>query len=68
MSGVGVVDEAGKLVDVVSARDLRGTPLNAVSYYGLYSSVKEWKESVRMNYPKTVKFVVTVRNEVNTND
>jgi CBS domain-containing protein len=62
VSGVGVVDEMGKLVDVVSARDLRGSPLNAVSFWGLYSTVAQFKDSIRRNYPQTMKFLLTVKS------
>ena len=61
VSGLGVVDADGKLVDVLSERDLRGNKMNAVTFWALYSTVAAFKASVRAEYPQVPHHVITVR-------
>lgn len=67
LTGLGVTDEAGKLVDEISARDLRGTGFeigldlktltltgmgfDAESFWRLYSSIKLYKAALREKFP-----------------
>jgi CBS domain-containing protein len=52
-SGLAVVDDHGKLVDNMSARDLRGIHTDANVFWRLWSSVSDFKARVRQEYPKT---------------
>jgi len=51
VSGIAVLDYRDRIVDVVSARDLRGLGSSSLSFAGLLSSVKALKETVRKQYP-----------------
>jgi CBS domain-containing protein len=61
VSGLGVVDLNGKLVDVLTERDLRGNKLDAISFWGLYSTVASFKESVRQTYGEVPNRLITVK-------
>jgi CBS domain-containing protein len=43
-SGLGVVDDSGKLIDNISARDLRGIHTDANVFWRLWSSITEFKK------------------------
>jgi len=43
-SGLGVVDESGKLIDNISARDLRGIHTDANVFWRLWSTITEFKK------------------------
>lgn len=51
VSGIAVLDYRDRIVDVISARDLRGLGSSSLSFAGLLSSVKTLKETVRKQYP-----------------
>ncbi len=61
VTGLGVVDAHGKLVDVISARDLRGLTIDAASFYRLYSTVGELKNALRVNKPDTPWGMITAQ-------
>jgi CBS-domain-containing membrane protein len=61
VTGLGVVDAHGKLVDVISARDLRGLTIDAASFYRLYSTVGELKNALRANKPDTPWGLITAQ-------
>jgi len=49
---VAIVDSAGKLIDNLSLRDLRGIRPDVKVFYRLWSSVVEYKSKVREEYPE----------------
>jgi len=53
-SGLGVVNEAGQLIDNISARDLKGIHAEANVFWRLWSTVSEFKKKERMEYDKKV--------------
>jgi len=53
-SGLGVVNEAGQLIDNISARDLKGIHTEANVFWRLWSTVSEFKKRERMEYDKKV--------------
>lgn len=53
-SGLGVVNEAGQLIDNISPRDLKGIHADANVFWRLWSTVSEFKKRERMEYEKKV--------------
>jgi len=53
-SGLAVVDNAGKLVDNISARDLKGIHAEASVFWRLWSTITEYKRQERDDYEKKV--------------
>ena len=54
ISGIGVTDEKGHLVDVLSVRDLRGIGVKAEHFERLWQSVKRFKQETRAEFhPQT---------------
>jgi len=53
-SGLGVINEAGQLIDNISARDLKGIHADANVFWRLWSTVSEFKKKERMEYDKKV--------------
>jgi len=49
--GLAVLDDSGKLIDNISARDLRGIHTDAKVFWRLWSSVAEYKDMVRKDFP-----------------
>lgn len=61
-SGLGVVNEAGQLIDNISARDLKGIHAEANVFWRLWSTVSDFKKKERMEYDKKVPFgVISVK-------
>jgi len=50
-AGLAVLDEDGKLVDNISARDLRGIHYDSKVFWRLWSSVVDYKAIVRKEFP-----------------
>ena len=61
VTGLGVVDAHGKLVDVISARDLRGLTIDAASFYRLYSTVGELKDALRASKHDLPRGMITAQ-------
>jgi CBS-domain-containing membrane protein len=60
---VGIVDMAGKLVDVISSRDIRGITPGTANFQVLWDNVIAYKNNIRQRYPPTTgPKCVTVRN------
>lgn len=53
-TGLGVVNEAGQLIDNISPRDLKGIHAEANVFWRLWSTVSEFKKKERMEYEKKV--------------
>jgi CBS-domain-containing membrane protein len=62
ISGLGVVDENGKLTDVISNRDLRGLNADASSIWRLYDSVRDFKTHLKLTKPDTPIQLYTIRS------
>lgn len=61
VQGLAVVDATGRLVDNISARDLRGINPGNERFRKLYSTVKKFKADVKENFvdtPITVQYVL----------
>jgi len=52
-SGIAIVDDHGKIIDNLSARDLRGIHTDANVFWRLWSTVSEFKKRIREEDPKT---------------
>ena len=50
ISGLGVNDSKGQLVDIISVRDLRGIGVKAEHFERLWHTVKAYKEEVRRDF------------------
>lgn len=61
MNGVAVVDEWGKLCDVLSTFDLKGILPGTANFGKLYGTVKQFKDSIRRQDWAVAKYPVTVR-------
>jgi CBS-domain-containing membrane protein len=53
-SGLGVIDDTGKLVDNISARDLKGIHTDANVFWRLWSSISEYKKRERSEHESKV--------------
>jgi len=53
-TGLGVVNEAGQLIDNISTRDLKGIHAEANVFWRLWSTVSEFKKKERMEYEKKI--------------
>jgi len=63
-SGLGVVNEAGQLIDNISPRDLKGIHADANVFWRLWSNVSEFKKRERLEYEKKVPTeLISVRPE-----
>jgi CBS domain-containing protein len=58
VTGLGVVDAHGALVDVISVRDLRALTIDAASFYRLYLTVGELKDALRASTPDTPRGMI----------
>jgi CBS domain-containing protein len=52
VTGLGIVDDAGKLVGEISVRDLRGMGWDAAGFWRLYGTIRAFKEWVFTVTPK----------------
>jgi len=52
VSGVGVVNAKGSLIDVVSVRDLRGMGTDGAKFWRLYETVATYKTLTRLQFPQ----------------
>jgi CBS-domain-containing membrane protein len=60
---VGICNDAGALVDVISSRDIRGISPGTANFQVLWDNVLAYKNKIRQRYPPTTgPKCVTVRN------
>ena len=52
LTGLGVTNSDGALVDIISVRDLRGIGVKAEHFQRLWHSVKRYKEAVRAEFKR----------------
>ena len=60
VSGLGVTDREGKLIDVISIRDLFGLKMDSKSIWRLYGDITSLKDAIRSQYQDTPHSVVTI--------
>lgn len=72
LNGIAVVDDNGRITDVISTHDLRGILPRSADFNMLWSSVSDFKDSVRRRFsgikylPKTCKRTDTLESVIRT--
>jgi CBS domain-containing protein len=64
-SGLGVVDDNGKLVDNISPRDLKGIHTDANVFWRLWSTITEYKKRERSEHDAKIPELTYVTNQDN---
>jgi len=62
-SGLGVVDDTGKLVDNISPRDLKGIHTDANVFWRLWSTISEYKKRERSEHDAKIPELTYVTKE-----
>jgi CBS domain-containing protein len=62
-SGLGVVDDNGKLVDNISPRDLKGIHTEANVFWRLWSTISEYKKRERSDHDAKIPDLTYVTNQ-----